>query len=108
MGEVDTDAIAEWACAGYPKRKYPAVFVGSSSGAVAHLTALAGVPWLPQTILVPVRHAGASTRTSRPARCTSWRTRVTHSWPRTLAWPCNHMPDANQDRLMIRRMGYFR
>jgi hypothetical protein len=56
VGDVDAEAIAAWAAGQYPRRRYPAVLIGSSSGAVAHLAALAGVPWLPQTFLVPVRH----------------------------------------------------
>jgi hypothetical protein len=106
-GTVDTDAIAEWACSRYPRRKYPAVLVGSSSGAVAHLAALAGIPWLPQTFLVPVRH--------RPLDPDDPRTAVTELAAARDAFveanpgvAVHHMHDANQDRLMIRRMGYFR
>jgi hypothetical protein len=106
-GTVDTDAIAEWACARYPKRKYPAVLIGSSSGAVAHLAALAGVPWLPQTFLVPVRHRRLDP--DEPARAmvelAAARDAFAAANPGVAV---HHMHDANQDRLMIRRMGYFR
>jgi hypothetical protein len=34
------------------------VFAGSSNGAVAHLAAALGVPWLPQTLLLAVRTGG--------------------------------------------------
>lgn len=108
VGAVDTDAIAEWACARYPRRKYPAVFVGSSSGAVAHLAALAGVPWLPQTFLVPVRHRRALDP-DEPVVAMNELAEAREAF--VTANPgvaVHHMHDANQDRLMIRRMGYFR
>lgn len=106
-GTVDTDAIAEWACEQYPRRTYPAVLVGSSSGAVAHLAALAGVPWLPQTFLVPVRHRRLDP--DDPGAAVAELARARDAF--TAANPgvaVHHMHDANQDRLMIRRMGYFR
>lgn len=104
---VDTDAIAEWACEQYPRRKYPAVFIGSSSGALAHLAALAGVPWLPQTFLVPVRHRRLDP--DDPVRAMNELARARAAF--VAANPgvaVHHMHDANQDRLMIRRMSYFR
>ncbi|KAJ3031160.1 hypothetical protein HDV00_008494 [Rhizophlyctis rosea] len=40
----------------YPShRKYPAIAIGSSNGALTHLYTAMGIPWLPQTLLVPVR-----------------------------------------------------
>jgi hypothetical protein len=106
-GEVDTDAIAEWAAARYPRRTYPAVLVGSSSGAVTHLAALAGVPWLPQTFLVPVRHRRLDPDDPVTAvdELAAARNAFTAANPGVAV---HHMHDANQDRLMIRRMGYFR
>src|SRR5919108_4210169 len=50
---ASTDRIAEWLVDFYPKRKYPAVMIGSSDGALIHLCALCGIPFLPQTCLVP-------------------------------------------------------
>jgi hypothetical protein len=106
-GTVDTDAIAEWACSQYPRRQYPAVLIGSSSGAVAHLAALAGIPWLPQTFLVPVRHHRLDPDDPRAAvaELADARDAFVHANPGVAV---HHMHDANQDRLMIRRMGYFR
>jgi hypothetical protein len=106
-GAVDTDAIAEWACSHYPRGQYPAVLIGSSSGAVAHLAALAGIPWLPQTFLVPVRHRRLDPDDPRTAvtDLADARDTFTEANPGVAL---HHMHDANQDRLMIRRMGYFR
>ena len=106
-GTVDTDAIAEWVCGHYPRRQYPAVLIGSSSGAVAHLAALAGVPWLPQTLLVPVRHRrlDPDDPVRELAELADAREAFVRANPGVAV---HHMHDANQDRLMIRRMGYFR
>jgi hypothetical protein len=106
-GTVDTDAIARWACAQYPRGQYPAVLIGSSSGAVAHLAALAGIPWLPQTFLVPVRHRRLDPDDPKTAlaELADARNAFTDANPGVAL---HHMHDANQDRLMIRRMGYFR
>src|SRR5439155_14052359 len=58
LAEARTDRIAQWLVDFYPKRKYPAVMIGSSDGALIHLCALFGIPWLPQTCLVPIRRTG--------------------------------------------------
>jgi len=42
----------------YPRRTYPAAVVGSSNGAAVHLWGALGIPWLPQTFLVPVARSG--------------------------------------------------
>jgi hypothetical protein len=107
VGDVDTDAIASWACSHYPRRRYPAVMIGSSSGAVAHLGALAGIPWLPQTFLVPIRHRRLDPDEPKTAIAELAQARADF----VAANPgvaVHHMHDANQDRLMIRLMGYFR
>lgn len=52
--KVNTAAIAEWLTGLYPARRYPAVMIGSSNGALMHIGAALGVPWLPQTILTLV------------------------------------------------------
>jgi hypothetical protein len=107
VGDVDAEEIARWACASYPRGPYPAVLIGSSSGAVAHLAALAGVPWLPQTFLVPVRHRPLDPDDSRTAMALLADARATFT-EKNPGTTVHHMHDANQDRLMIRRMGYFR
>lgn len=107
VGGVDAEAVAAWVTAHYPRRRYPAVLVGSSSGAATHLAALAGVPWLPQTMLVPVRHRGLDPDEPRAAvrRLAAARDAFLAANPQVAL---HHMHDANQDRLMIRRMAYFR
>jgi hypothetical protein len=90
-----------------PRRRYPVVFAGSSNGAVAHLAAALGAPWLPQTLLLAVRTGGldpddpaADMRAMMPAG------RALLAANPDLA--LHHMHDPVQDRLMIARMTYFR
>ena len=58
LGDLDLTAVARWLVEQYPRRRYPAVLVGSSNGALAHLAAAIGAAWLPGTVLVPVARVG--------------------------------------------------
>src|SRR5712691_7477372 len=55
LGVVSGEEVADWMAGLYPRRQYPAVVVGSSNGAAVHLWAALGIPWLPQTLHVPVQ-----------------------------------------------------
>jgi hypothetical protein len=108
IDEVSGDAIAAWLAALPPRRRYPAVAIGSSSGALMHLCAALGIPWLPQTVLVPVRR-------SHPGDPDDARLSLETGTPlgeRLLArnpdLQLHHMHDPNQDRLMVSHMMYFR
>ncbi|MEY7848501.1 hypothetical protein AB7C87_04775 [Natrarchaeobius sp. A-rgal3] len=106
LGDVDVERFRQWVVDQYPDRGYPAVVVGSSNGAAVHLAALLGVPWLPQTFLVPVRrdvHPDAIREDVRWGR--------EHAGPLLAANPdvsLYQMHDPNQDRLMVRKLAYFR
>lgn len=106
LGDIDLDAAAAWVARSYPERRYPAVLVGSTNGAMSHLAAACGIPWLPQTLLVPVR------RRADP-----------HDMQSALEFGARHAPalleanprvelhqmqDGNQDELSGSRMAYFR
>jgi pimeloyl-ACP methyl ester carboxylesterase len=58
LRRVRSERLADWVVRHYPRRRYPVVFIGSSNGAMAHLAAALGAPWLPQTLLLAVRHGG--------------------------------------------------
>ncbi|WP_254862007.1 hypothetical protein [Halovivax gelatinilyticus] len=106
LGDIDVERFREWVTAQYPDRGYPAVIVGSSNGAAVHLSALLGIPYLPQTFLVPVR-----------------RSMDADAIRADIAWGREHAPeflranpdvtlaqmhDPNQDRLMVEKLAYFR
>lgn len=106
LKKVRTEAIHRWVTDQYPHRGYPAVIIGSANGAAVHLAALLGIPWLPQTFIIPV------TRRLSPDAA-----QADLEWGRepgrTLleANPdlqLHHMHDPNQDRLLVERLAYFR
>lgn len=107
LEKARTEQITEWVTGIYPQRRYQAVAVGSSNGALTHLWAALGIPWLPQTFLVPVARSGPLP--DEPRQDLEW---ARHWAARFLAVNpdvhLHHMHDPNQDRLMLRRMTYFR
>ncbi|MEU8804529.1 hypothetical protein [Spirillospora sp. NPDC048819] len=106
-GDIRSDALAEWIVSHYPRRRYPAVLIGSSDGALIHLAAALGIPWLPQTVLIPMRRRGGHPDDS----CEGLRLSEPAGHALVGANPdlvLHHMHDANQDRLMIAGMSYFR
>jgi hypothetical protein len=91
----------------YPQRKYQAICIGSSNGAMVHLCAALGIPWLPQTVLIPVRRHGI--HPDEPKDDLDWgREPGRQLLEANPAFQLHHMNDANQDRLMIHHMTYFR
>ncbi len=106
-GEIDANELAHWVVDHYPRRRYPAVFIGSSNGALVHAAAALGVPWLPQTLLVPVRRRGGhpdEPQGDLEAMRASGKALLDANPELAL----HHMHDPNQDRLMIAGMSYFR
>jgi hypothetical protein len=107
LGDVDLEQVAAWAVRQYPQRRFPAVLLGSSNGALTHLAAACGVQWLPQTMLVPVRRRGADPLDVRAALVFGAR----HAQALLQANPgvtLHQMHDANQDALSASEMAYFR
>jgi hypothetical protein len=106
LADVSPEVFAQWVASEYPDTTPPAIAIGSADGAVMHLCAATGIPWLPQTFLVPVaRRADPDTvsgeidlgrRIAPPLLAAQPSVRV------------HHMHDPNQDRLMVSRLAYFR
>ena len=104
VSEMD---LSRWAVGQYPKRRYPAVAIGSSNGAATHLWAALGIPWLPQTFLVPI--ARSNVHPDEPGDELEWsREPARLVLERNPELQLHHMHDPVQDRLMVRRMSYFR
>lgn len=106
IGSIRSDEIARWAVSAYPQRLYPAVMIGSSNGAAVHLCAALGVPWLPQTVLVPIRR---DMDPDEPQADLEWgkepAAKLVEHNPDLRVY---QMHDPNQDRLMLSKMAYFR
>src|SRR5712692_8090186 len=107
LGVVSGEEVADWMAGLYPRRQYPAVVVGSSNGAAVHLWAALGIPWLPQTFLVPVARSGV--RPDEPREEIRWaEPHAELVLGRNPDLELHHMHDPVQDRLMVQRMSYFR
>ncbi|MFC7343969.1 hypothetical protein [Saccharopolyspora griseoalba] len=107
LGRISAEDLAEWVVDHYPRRRYPVVFVGSSNGALMHLAAALDAPWLPQTLLVPVRRRGVD-RDDPRAELDAGRQPAHDLLRANPGLSLHHMHDPNQDRLMIAGMSYFR
>jgi hypothetical protein len=106
LPEVDPEEFCGWVTDQYSRRRAAAVAIGSSNGAVVHLCAAMGIPWLPQTFLVPVR------RHADPDDCVADAYFASDTSQALLAaqpgLSIHQMHDPNQDRLMVRHIAYFR
>jgi len=105
--KVDLEAIAAWATEQYEAPSFPAVIIGSSSGALSHLAALIGAPILPQTFMIALLRkgggiddpAGDLEQARAPAQ------RLLDANPGVVL---HQMHDPSQDRLSLRHITYFR
>jgi hypothetical protein len=106
LGDIDLALVAKSFAERYPKRRYPAIFLGASNGALTHLAAAMQVPWLPDTVLIPVAHVGD---TDRPDEAMEFgRSVAPPLLDRNSDVALHHMHDQLQDVLMAQRMSYFR
>ena len=107
--QLRAEEISRWAVKQYPQRKkYPAVMIGSSNGALVHLCAALGIPWLPQTVLVPVRRRHRLDPDDLKQDMEMFREPAARLLERNPELQVNQMHDPVQDRLMVQQMGYFR
>jgi hypothetical protein len=110
LGEVDMAAVAQWVVSHYSRPaggRFPGVLLGSSNGALTHLAASCGLPWLPQTLLIPVRRPGSDPEDYAAAARFGERhgNGLLHDNPDITL---HHMHDPVQDRLSASEMAYFR
>jgi hypothetical protein len=107
VGRVSGEKVARWMTSQYPKRRYPGAFIGSSSGALVHLAAAMGMPWLPQTFMIPVRQPDVHPDDAR-AGMEAGRKPGRKLLDNNPELQLHHMHDPNQDRLPLFGMTYFR
>jgi hypothetical protein len=107
LDSIEIEELSRWVSSLYPERAYPAIAIGSSNGAAIHLCAALGIPWLPQTFLIPVRHPGIDP--DEPAQDMEWAVKPAQALLKNNPeLQLHHMHDASHDRLMIAHMTYFR
>jgi hypothetical protein len=107
LASLNLDQVCQELARLYPQRPYPAVAIGSSNGAAIHLWAALGIPWLPQTLLVPVARSGC--HPDEPVDDMRWAREPARDLLKgNPDVQLHHMNDPVQDRLMIQRMTYFR
>ncbi|YAF94089.1 MAG: hypothetical protein AB3A66_15850 [Nodularia sp. CChRGM 3473] len=107
LGDVSSEVVSEWMVSEYPQNEYQAIAIGSASGALVHLCAALGMPWLPQTFLIPVLYP--ELHPDEPKKAMEWGRETAR--PLLNANPdlqLHHMYDPSQDRLTLRGMTYFR
>ncbi|MBD3315670.1 MAG: hypothetical protein GF344_07785 [Chitinivibrionales bacterium] len=106
LANVSMEHIAERIVEGFPDRTFPAIAVGSANGALIHLCAALGIPWLPQTLLVTAK------RDMHPDDLMGdavWGEEAVHEFLSNNPDVAVHqMHDPVQDRLMVAKVGYFR
>lgn len=107
LGHVRAEDISRWVVQQYPHRRYPGVVIGSASGALVHLCTALGIPWLPQTVLIPVARSGI--HPDDPKAELEWGRKPGRALlEANPELQLHQMHDPNQDRLMVQRMSYFR
>jgi hypothetical protein len=105
---VDEEQIARDLVAAIPKRRYPAIAIGSSNGALVHLYAALGVPWLPQTNLMLINR-DQSIEPDDMAQDAKWGEEFARPLlERNPNLRLHQMNDPAQDRYMAIKMTYFR
>ncbi|NLP60293.1 hypothetical protein [Paraburkholderia sacchari] len=106
-GRLDIERIAEWITGLYPRGSAGCAFVGSSNGAMIHLAAALGAPWLPQTFLCPVRAPFSDPDDVEHSFKAGGRI-VEAMLAADSRIAVHQMHDPNQDRLMLHSIRYFR
>jgi hypothetical protein len=106
LDRVDMTSVAASFADAFPRRRYPAVLVGATNGALVHLAAALQIPWLPGTVLIPVARVGDPARPDLDLRFgQEVGSRLLDANPDIVL---HQMHDEAQDALMAARMTYFR
>jgi hypothetical protein len=107
LSSVRAEDISQAVVDLYPEDSYDALMIGASNGAALHLCAALRAPWLPHTFLIPVSRP--SMDPDHIARDMGWgRERGEIFLKNNSELMLYHMHDPDHDRLMVRRMAYFR
>ncbi|MEP0914413.1 hypothetical protein NDI45_26270 [Leptolyngbya sp. GB1-A1] len=106
VDDVRVETMVRWVLSQYPRRPYSGAILGSTNGAAVHLGAALEIPWLPQTLLVCLRHFQDP---DDPKQVLEWAKgpvkRLLANNPDVSVY---QMHDPNQDRVKVPRVAYFR
>jgi hypothetical protein len=106
LDQVNMEHIAEQIVEGFPDRRFPAIAIGSANGALVHLCAALGIPWLPQTLLITAKR---SVHPDDVAADAEWgRESLDGFLANNPGVVVHQMHDPVQDRLMVSKVGYLR
>ena len=107
VSSIRAEEIARAVLDVYPDVSDKAVMIGSTNGALMHLCAAMRVAWIPQTFLIPLRRKYIHPDDIRADM--EWGREpgaaLLENNPELALY---HMHDPDHDRLMVRRMAYFR
>lgn len=108
LEKVHAEEFMKAVAAMYPKGKYPAIIIGTPSGAIAHLAAAMRIPLLPQTFLIPLERP-AYIHIDEPKRIMDWGLQPGEVFLKNNPYfKLHHMIDPSQDRLTLEKIAYFR
>lgn len=107
VARADGDALARTVTDRFARRRYPGVLIGSTPGSAVHLAAALGMPLLPQTLLLPLRHrdVGIDDPQADIAEARPVAEALLAANPDLIV---HHMADPTNDRLTLARFSYFR
>ncbi|MDG5815135.1 hypothetical protein QA601_08600 [Chitinispirillales bacterium ANBcel5] len=106
LSQVQSQDITRWALDHYPGSCYGGLMLGSSNGAAIHLAAALKTPWLPQTVMIPVRRRCHPDDVWGDKEWGEKVRKVITENNRDLAVYQAH--DPIQDRLLMKRVSLFR
>lgn len=108
ISAIDAEEISQWVCQLYPDQVYPAIAIGSSNGALSHLYAAMGIPWLGQSFLVPISK-GEKQPVDKPEDTIRWSEKQGAVFLKNNpGWHLSQMMDPVQDRIRSGLIAYFR
>lgn len=106
LKSINDAALSHWITDCYPKKKSPAIMIGSSNGALTHLCAMCEIPWIPQTVLLAIaRQISPDDLIGDAEFGKKVATILKKQIPLMRAY---QMHDPIQDRMMVANIAYFR
>ncbi len=108
ISQIDAEQISKWIYHSYPEKRYQAIAIGSSNGALSHLYSALNIPWLPQTFLIPINKEQEH-QVDKPEDTINWSESAGSVFLKhNPEWHLSQMMDPVQDRIRSGSIAYFR